>query len=137
MFEFNVNYLSVFVAAVTGMAIGALWYGPLFGKLWMRLSGAAKERIGYAKKGMAKSYLIAYIEQFVMACVLSVFVGAFGASTALEGAMIGFWVWLGFFATTMLDMVLWEKKPFKLYLLKAAHMLVVLKVMGAILAVWN
>ncbi len=34
-----VNWLSVLVAALTGFVIGSLWYGPLFQKPWMRLTG--------------------------------------------------------------------------------------------------
>jgi len=39
------------------------------------------------------------------------------------------------FVIVMLNKVLWEGKPFKLYLLDAAHYLVVLLAMGSILVV--
>lgn len=48
----------------------------------------------------------------------------------------GFWAWLGFVATIMLGMTLWEGKPFRLYLLNAGYQLLNLLVMGAILAAW-
>ena len=31
----SVNYLAVLVAAALEIGLGALWYGPLFGKPWM------------------------------------------------------------------------------------------------------
>ena len=34
-----VNWLSVFVASLSGFVTGSLWYGPLFGKVWSRLAG--------------------------------------------------------------------------------------------------
>lgn len=33
------NYLVVLAAAVASIALGMVWYGLLFGKVWMRLSG--------------------------------------------------------------------------------------------------
>ena len=40
----SLNWLAVLVAAASGFVIGGLWYGPLFQKPWMRLSGMTKER---------------------------------------------------------------------------------------------
>src|SRR3989344_5607263 len=117
MFESNINYLAVLTAAVSGMVIGVLWYGPVFGKIWTKLSGFTKEDIEKAKaKGMTKSYLLGFVVQIVTACVLSVIVVAFEATTITQGAMIGFWVWLGFLATSLLNTVIWEGKSVKLYL---------------------
>ena len=69
-----------------------------------------------------------------MSYVLARFVG--GSGSFATGAITGFWIWLGFLATTMINVVLWENKPFTLYLLQAAHYLVGLALMGGILAVW-
>ena len=30
----NVNFIAVFLGALTFFVVGALWYGPLFGKAW-------------------------------------------------------------------------------------------------------
>ena len=135
--EFEINYLAVLVSAVAGFVIGMLWYSVLFGKAWMKLSGMDKKKIEKErKKGMAKSYAAGFAVLVVMAFVLAHFVDMAEAATVLEGAQAGFWAWLGFVATIMLNKVLWEGKPFKLYLLDAAHYLVVLLAMGSILAVW-
>src|SRR6187549_3766844 len=40
----SVNWLSVFVAALAGFAVGSIWYGPLFSKPWMQLTGMSKEK---------------------------------------------------------------------------------------------
>ncbi len=31
-----VNWLAVLLGTVLSMALGALWYGPLFGQLWLK-----------------------------------------------------------------------------------------------------
>ncbi|MBI3341870.1 DUF1761 domain-containing protein, partial [Candidatus Curtissbacteria bacterium] len=37
--EFQINYMAVVAAAVVNMVLGFLWYGPLFGKPWMKMMG--------------------------------------------------------------------------------------------------
>jgi hypothetical protein len=58
--------LAVVVAAIVSMVIGGLWYGPLFGKMWVELSGMTEEKVATAKaKGMWKSYLIMFIGSLI------------------------------------------------------------------------
>ena len=132
-----VSFLSVIVSAIVGMVIGSLWYSVLFGKLWMQLSGITPKQMTEAKKkSMGKSYALCFVGLLLMSYVLGMFIQIVKASTLPGGAMIGFWLWLGFIATTQLNSVLWENKSWKLYWLSALHYLVMLLVMGAILAAW-
>lgn len=39
----EVSLLATVVATVLGFVLGALWYGPLFGKSWMRAVGVTRE----------------------------------------------------------------------------------------------
>lgn len=134
MFETNISYLGILISAVVSMIIGALWYGPLFGKPWMKMMGLTKKDMEKAKKkGMWKLYLANFIAVFVMAFVLMHIIIHVGAVTIWEGVQTGFWVWLGFIATVMLGTVIWEGKPLKLYLLNVGYYLISLLVMGAIL----
>jgi len=71
-----------------------------------------------------------------MSYVLAHFVDYAEAATAMDGIILGFWVWIGFLATTQIGSVLWEGKPVKLYLINTLHYLVALAVMATILAVW-
>ena len=134
----NVNLVAVLVAAVASMVIGFLWYSPfLFGNMWMELSGMSKAKLGKAKsKWMTLNYFAMFVSSLVMSYVLAHFIKYTQSTTIMDGAVAGFWLWLGFIATVSLGMVLWEGKPFKLYVLKNAHQLISLIVMGAILATW-
>ena len=137
MVEATINYLAVLVAAIINMGIGFLWYGPLFGKVWMQLSGFTKKQIAEAKKKkMGKTYAIAFLSTLLMSYVMAHFVDYAEANTFALGAVAGFWIWLGFVATIMLGTVLWEGKPIKLYLINSLHYLVALILMGGVLAVW-
>jgi hypothetical protein len=133
-----VNYLAVLGTAVVAMVLGALWYSPLlFGKAWMRLSGMSEEALKAAKeKGMGKTYTLNFVAVLVTSFVLAQFLGHLGVVSALDGANVAFWLWLGFFAPVMLGSVLWENKSWSLYVLNVAYYLVSLVVMGVILAVW-
>lgn len=140
--EIYVNYGAVALAAVANMALGFLWYGPLFGKQWMALSGITRAGIDAqkAKGGMWKSYVLALIGSLLMAFVLwhaILFSGAYlNVKGAYAGLMGGFWNWLGFVAPVTVSMVLWEGKPWKLWILTNGYYLVSLLVMGIILARW-
>ena len=51
-----INFAAVLVAAIVGFIIGILWYGPLFGKSWMRLMGMTDKQLKEARqKGMGKT----------------------------------------------------------------------------------
>lgn len=135
--QFNINYLAVLVAAIINMAVGYAWYGPLFGKMWMKLTGRTKESMEKDKKEMPKVMVSMFVGALVMSFVLAHFVIAGGAVEAVTGAMIGFWAWLGFVATTMLQDVLYEKKDKQLAAINLGYNLMVLLINGALLAVWK
>lgn len=137
-----INYWAVLVAAIVQMVLGFLWYGPLFGKPWMRMMGITQEQIQKAKgKSMAGSYFIMLIGSLLMSWILAhavVFASAYlffyGASA---GIAIGFLNWLGFIAPVQVGSVLWEGKSWKLWFLNTTYYLVSLAIMGAILASWQ
>jgi hypothetical protein len=134
----EINYLAVLVSSVIAMIIGSLWYRVLFGKAWIKLMNINEKQIKESKnKGMAKSYFIMFISLLVMNYVLAHFIQYTQSNKFSLGMETGFWIWLGFLATTMLGIVLWENKPFKLYLINASNYLVMLLISGGILASWQ
>ena len=134
----EINYLAVLAAAIVSMAIGMAWYSEfLFGSMWMKLMGFTSKDIEKGKKeGMGKLMLAAFVGSLVMSYILSLFIKYVQASTTLEGLEVGFWLWLGFLATSMLNSVLWEGKPTKLYLINVSHQLVSMLAMSLILILW-
>ena len=137
-----INYFAVCVAAVASMIIGFLWYGPVFGKQWMALSGMTEEKIASAKaEGMGKKYFITFLGSLMMSYVLAHAIIFAGAYLQVEGVpaglMAGMWNWLGFVAPVTLGTVLWDGKPWKLWFLNNGHYLVSLAVMGIILSLWK
>lgn len=135
----DVNYVTVIVAAVVYMILGFLWYGPLFGKPWMKLIGMGSRDMQAAKKGMQITHALTMLAAIVMFYVLIHFINVSNATTASEGAMVGFWAWLGFVATTGANDFFFsvKPKPWNLYFLNQGYLLVGLMMGGAILAGWK
>ena len=136
-----VNYLAVFGASVVSMILGYLWYGPLLGKPWMKLMGWTKEGMkGMNQSEMMKMYGLQFLGSLFMSFVLAhalIFASAYLNESGISaGLQTGFWNWLGFIAPVTLVSVLWEGKPWKLWLLNNSYYLVSLMSMGVLLSLW-
>jgi hypothetical protein len=136
-----INYLAVLVSAIASMVLGFLWYGPLFGKPWMKLMGFTAESMDAAKKkGMTQSYILMMIGALLMAYVLAhaiMFGVAYtGIGGAVGGAMGAFYYWLGIAAPILMGAQLWEGKPWKLFGIQAGYYLASMLIQGAILGSW-
>jgi uncharacterized membrane protein YeaQ/YmgE (transglycosylase-associated protein family) len=129
-----VNYIAVLVASVVSFFVGFLWYSPaLFGKVWLKLMGIKNEP---SKEGMYKKMVIGFVGTLVTAYVLANLATMLGYVSAMSGATLGALVWVGFVGTVTLNGVLWENKPWSLWVLNNGHSLVGLLLMGAILGAW-
>jgi hypothetical protein len=136
MADVMINYWAVLGAAVASMVIGMLWYGPLFGKQWMKMMGFTPKSIKKMKLTPKAAMTMGFIGTLVTAYVLSNFVDVLGIITFGGAAQFAFWAWLGLVAPIELGTFLWEGKDFKLFVLNAAYWLVNLIVMSGIVAVW-
>lgn len=132
------NYLAILAAGILSMVIGFAWYSPmLFGKEWMKLMGFTEKSMEKAKKKMGQMYTLSFVATIVMAYILNVFINATNSFGLTPGIQIGFWVWLGFIAPTMLTGVLFGKQPMQLYLINVGYQLATLLVMGGVLGLWG
>ncbi len=141
--EIPINYLAVLACAVSAMVLGFLWYGPLFGKAWMKEMGMnmpSPEEMKAMQKKMTKSYILMFIGALVMAYVLAHNVVMGSAFFDMQGVGIGlqagFWNWLGIAAPVLMGAVLWEKKTRKWFMITAGYYLVLMLIMGALLGGW-
>ncbi|HVS79549.1 MAG TPA: DUF1761 domain-containing protein [Candidatus Paceibacterota bacterium] len=132
----GINFLAVLIAAVASMIVGSIWYGPLFGKRYIREMGwenhtpEERERM---KKSMTKSYVIQFVASFVMFFVLDWYINT-GINTGLTaGIGNAFGAWIGFIVPIKLGDVLWGGKK-SLFWLSIGNTLVTLLVGGAILS---
>jgi len=132
-----INYLSVLLAAVLIMGTGALWYGPAFGKHWMKLKGYTPESVKNmkisAKKAMALAALGALVTAFVLALLVRLL-----SPIGIGGAfMLALLVWIGFTVPLKANDVLFEDGDWKLFLFHIAENFVALLIAAVILTLWQ
>lgn len=135
--QVDLNYVAILVAAIAHMLLGMVWYSPaLFGKSWMKLLGKSEHDIKKMSNRATNGYILTFVSALVMSYVLAHFVDYTVSTTALAGVETGFWLWLGFVATTGMINFIWQDKHRNLYIIDNGYHLVSLMVMGAILAMW-
>ncbi len=135
----SINWLAVLAAALVGFAIGFLWYGPLFGKKWMVLTGLSSEEI--ANGNMPKIFIGTFVFQFVMAfCLAMFFYGDPEASSNVNagtGAFYGFLTGAGWVTTALGVNALFEQKSWSYIILNGAYWIIVFTLMGLVLGAWQ
>lgn len=125
----QIDLLAILLAALVNLLIGFVWYSPwLFGKYWKKLSGFGEE---YRRGKLAP--LWAFLISLVTAYILGFFVVFLGVTTVTDGMFVGFLIWFGFIATTLISKMIWNRAPFKLFLIEAGYRLLGFLVMGGIL----
>ena len=73
----------------------------------------------------------------VMAYVVAMFVNITAVSDFSGAVGLAFFLWLGFVATVLLGSVLWEDRPWNLYIFNVAYHLVILLVITVINSLWS
>ena len=134
-----VNYWAVLVSAIVSLGIGSVWYGPLFGKLFMHEVGMDSwpaEKREAMKKRMVGSYIIQGIASFVLFYFVAGLIVGFAHTTLGGGIMTAFWIWVGFVLPVKVGDLIWNGKT-KLFFLDIGHILVNLLVAGAIIGAWK
>ena len=129
------NHGAILVAAVFLWFLGATWYSPLlFARPWLAIIGRKE---GEKPKGVVKGMIGSFIGDMVLAFALDHFIIWSGASTFGWGTVVGFIVWLGFFAAPNYPQSIYEGRPLKYFFIHSGYWFVGLLVAGGILAIWQ
>lgn len=134
--EFAVNYIAVVVAAIAFMAIGMLWYGPVFGAQWMGYMGFTKESMKSMPLSPTTAMAGGLVTSLIMAFALAVSASVLGVADTAGALKLGAFLWIGFVATTQFGSYLWEGKPVGLFVLNAGNTLVAMLVISLIIVHW-
>ena len=126
----GVNYVAIVMAAVVAFAFGAAWYGAL-SKPWIKAVRLDPTTL----KMTTAHFLTSFVAVLVMAWVLAGVIGHLGQgqATLWNGVVSGFFIWLGFVATTTAVNQRYEGYGWDLTLIDWGHWLGVLLIMGAII----
>lgn len=158
----EMNFLAIFVAAVSALVVGFIWYNPkVFGNAWMQAAGMTKAQI---KGGnMAKIFVLALLFALMLALTMpvlvihqmgvmsltkgdlgelpsySAFITDYGDAFrtfkhgAFHGLLSGIFIALPILGTN----ALFERKGAKYIFINSGYWIVTLTVMGAIICGWR
>lgn len=137
----EINYWAVLVCGVLAMALGFVWYGPLFGKKWMEVIGATEmdlERRKEMQKRAGKLYLIQFILVLFQVWVLAFYIKGWQEASGLQNAL---WIWVAFIMPTIATSAMWNNDSAKIswtrFLIQAGYQLVLFILFGLILGGWQ
>ncbi len=136
MHHLHLNPWPLLVCTVFLWLLGAAWYSPvLFVKPWMAALGITPGAPN--KKILLVGMISSLVGDFLLVFAMDHIVYWTNASTVHWGAFLGFLVWLGFFAAPNFPQGIYERRPFKLFVINNGYWLVGLLVVGIVLAVWR
>lgn len=127
-----IDWAGVTVAVAVTLVIGALWYGPLFGKSWLAHIGKTREDL--RAQGPALGYLVAILGSFLTAIVLTYVTQWAEAGDFAEGMAAGAVIWLGSTVATALTGGVFEGRPWGLIMINAGNALLTFMMTGGIVA---
>ena len=126
---FDVNWIAVVAAAISGFAVGGIWYGPIMGKRWMVAVGLTEEEVKSAPMGLI------YGGAFAFSLLASWTLAHTFASYAIElsfaaKVMTAFGVALGFVVPALGTAYLFSQKGKALFFIDASYWLLFYLAMG-------
>ncbi len=141
--DIHINFLAIGIAVVANFILGALWYMPLFGKVWAKEMGISMDQKPPASV-FVKSMVIMVIGNFLMAWVLAHNIAVWNPETwghtvpsdmtpGLMATMSALFTWLGFYVPVDLNTVSWEMKSWKLFFINTSYHLASLLVVSFII----
>jgi hypothetical protein len=131
LFYSDINLYAVFVAWIIHVGMGLLWFQPkLFGNKWSELTG---QQLKPASKWIVPGFL----GHLIMILVLAVLIDHTRSNSGCGGLLIGLLAWIGFIVPMEIGELVWEKIPFKLFLIRTGNHLIGMAVSGFILGAWR
>lgn len=136
----EINIWAVLVCGVLSMVIGAIWYGPMFGKKWMEIVGADSTDLE-KRKEMMKGVWKLYLTQFVLTLFQVLVLAHLIADTVTVGGLErSLWIWAAFIIPTIAGSAMWNNDSAKIswarFLIQGGYQLVLFVIFGLILTMW-
>lgn len=119
----HLNYTAILVATIAQFIFGAIWYMPIFGKLWGKIHGfdqVPKDKQKEMMKDMWMPLVIQFIGTTITSTVFALLLFGFPREWNIYG--LGFFFWLGFIFPTQVAAVLFGGTPPKWVVTKTAVM---------------
>ncbi len=129
----EVNWIAVIVGGIFNMAFGALWYGPLFGKVWLRAIGKAPDEV----QSSGTMYILPLIAGLVSSYLLAALIAGLSIALWWQGVLMGAILYLGIGSTATLTTGTFEGSPRGAWLLFTLYQVIVFAVLGLVFVLWT
>ena len=127
----DINFYAILVAWIIHTVSGLLWFQPkLFGNDWSKLTGKALKP--------ANNWIIAGLAgHLIMIFVLVIIIKMANIDYGVGGLFVGLLCWIGFVIPMEIGELIWEKIPFRLFLIRIGNQFIGLGLSGFILGAWQ
>ncbi len=140
----SINWPAVVACVVVSFINGFIWYNPkvFYNTWWKAIGKTDKDMESMRGKPMGPTWALTALSAIVKAVSMAFMVNSIGAAmpggvNALNGASVGFMIWLGFIAPAYLVNKLFAGQGFKVWAIETGNHLVDLVLFGVILGAWR
>ena len=131
----EINYVAVIVAAMSAFVVGGLWYSPLLcGGAWMRANGFTEDQVNAFPKSRMFGWSVPLL--LIMSMNLAIFL-ADGQTDWSWGLTAGLLAGVGWVATGLAVVGLFENKSWAYIFINAGYNVVAFALMGLIIGAWR
>ena len=141
LYMIEINFWVVLVCAVLSLVVGSIWYGPLFGKKWMKIIGLDTSNVEKNKemqKAMWPLYLLQFILSLMQIYILAYYV-EIGSWLDISGICNSLLIWVAFIVPTLAGSAMWNNNTNKMkweqFSIQAGYQLVMFVIFGFVLAI--
>lgn len=131
----EINYVLILGLGVISMVLGGLWYGPLFGKAWMRLQKIDEQ----ATPNMIPLYVLQFVSTLLMVFVVYVFTKP--AVDVMHEAHSALWLWGGIVVPILISATIWTNRPqremLQIVAIQGGYMVVLFLIIGFAVHMWG
>ena len=115
----EINLIAVLIASTLHLFVQAVCYGPVFGKVWLKL--AHIENISLTEK--KANYALSIVFSLAIAYMLAFILSSLGEEGVISSLLIGFMLWFSFVLGTHFLSVAWSGKKKELFFIDSvAHL---------------
>lgn len=112
----EMNLLVIIGVSIVAFSLAPVWFGALFGNLWMKIHGSenkTKQELKKEQEGMGKLLALEGINTFIMVACLSFLI----INSSISPVLLALLIWLGFLYPNIVSGVIWwaDKKEFWLH----------------------
>ena len=138
MFEADVNYLSVIIAAILVQALGFAWYSMSFQQAWMQARGISETDV-QGEEPTSATYMVPLLCSIVIAYTFARLADMTGADTIGYCLALAAFVWAGFAGTVQLIQINFSPRADKVptFLIEGGYQLGSFLIVGLVIGLFQ